>query len=80
MYRKDDQDEKTRFRMDRIYMSNGTWYFSTREGEEVGPFVTRGSASNGVAAYIRHTKTVRTNGKYAAKVAYAGLFASTLYR
>ena len=80
MYRKDDTEEKTRFRMDRYYMSNGNWYFSTREGEEVGPFATRGSAVNGVAAFIRHTKTAKTTGRYAAKVAYAGLFASTLYR
>ncbi len=80
MYRKDDKAEKTWFRMDRIYLSDGQWYFSTREGQEVGPFVTRGSAQNGVAAFIRHASVEKVSGVYAAKVARAGLFASNLYR
>lgn len=74
------EEVKTWYRMDRIYMSDGQWFFSTREGEEVGPFATRGAAQNGVGAFLRHTKTAHTNGTYAAKVARAGLFATTLYR
>lgn len=80
MYRKDDKQEKTYFRMDRIYLSNGVWFFSTREGQEVGPFISRGAARNGVFAYIRHKNVEKVSGVYAAKVAQAGLFASNLYR
>ena len=80
MYRKDDKAERTWFRMDRIYLSDSNWYFSTREGQEVGPFVSRGAATNGVAAYIRHAKIERVSGVYAAKVAQAGVFASNLFK
>jgi len=79
LYRKGEK-EKTWYRMERIYMSDSQWFFSTREGEEVGPFASRGSAQNGVGAFIRHTKTAHTSGIYAAKVARAGLYASTLYK
>jgi hypothetical protein len=38
--RKNDQpgNRKTYFRSDRVFRSNGTWYFHTREGIDVGPF------------------------------------------
>lgn len=80
MYRKDDKQEKTYFRMDRIYLADGMWFFSTREGQEVGPFISRGAARNGVGAYIRHANIEKVSGVYAAKVAQAGVFASNLYK
>ena len=78
--RKDDAEEKNWFRMDRFYVADGRWFFSTREGEEVGPFVSRAAANNGVAAYIRHTKIGRVSGIYAAKIAKGGVYATNLYK
>jgi len=40
------RNEKVRlwFRSERIFRSNGLWYFHTREGIDVGPFGTRFAA------------------------------------
>ena len=40
--RKNDQPENKRvyFRSDRVFRSNESWYFHTREGIDVGPFQT----------------------------------------
>ena len=78
--RKDDVEAKTWFRTDRFYISDGKWYFSTREGEEVGPFVSRAAANNGVAAYLHHTQFGRVSGVYAAKIVKGGVYASNHYK
>ncbi len=49
--RKDDRKERTYFRSERIAVSNGQWFFATREGEE-GPFRTRDAAERALARYI----------------------------
>lgn len=36
-----DEALKTRFRSDRVFHSDGHWYFHTREGFEVGPYENR---------------------------------------
>jgi len=38
-YRK-NEPPKTWFRSDRVFRSNGTYYFHTREGIDVGPFAS----------------------------------------
>jgi hypothetical protein len=38
--RKDEQ-AKTWFRSDRVFCSDGVWYFRTREGVDVGPYRNR---------------------------------------
>jgi len=45
----------TFFRMDRCYCTNGEWYFSTREGVEVGPFRSHADAEVELLMFIRHT-------------------------
>ena len=49
--RKDDRKERTYFRSERIAVSNGQWFFATREGEE-GPFRSRDAAERALARYI----------------------------
>ncbi len=33
-----DESNKTWFRSDRVFHSNGRWYFHTREGIDIGPY------------------------------------------
>ncbi|MFZ5530500.1 MAG: DUF6316 family protein [Pseudomonadota bacterium] len=53
-------DEQTRkhFRAGRFSVSNGKFYFSTREGTLEGPFDSQGEAERELAVYIR-----RVSGK-----------------
>ena len=54
MNRRTDQedDSRSRFRSDRFFLSDGRWYFSTREDENLGPFATRGDAELAVIRYV----------------------------
>jgi hypothetical protein len=36
-----NEQSKTWFRSDRVFLSNGKWYFHTREGVDVGPYDTQ---------------------------------------
>ena len=36
-----NEDPKTWYRCDRVFCSNSTWYFHTREGIDVGPYRTQ---------------------------------------
>ena len=46
-------DVKNFFKSDRTFSVNGEWYFSTREGGDEGPFVSKQDAENEIAVYIR---------------------------
>jgi len=49
--RRDDRDHKTYFRSQRIFCTNGQWYFATREGER-GPYGTRSRAEGALAMFV----------------------------
>ena len=51
MGRRDDIEDKTYFRSDRLFCSNGQWFFATREGER-GPFVSRDDAQAALARFV----------------------------
>lgn len=36
----------------RLLQKEGYWYYSTREGVDIGPFDTRADAETGIAAFI----------------------------
>lgn len=38
------EDSRTHFRTDRFYRVNEVWFFSTREGIEMGPYASRSEA------------------------------------
>ena len=50
--RRDDSDPKKFFQTDRFFMVSGQWHFTTREGEDFGPFVSRGEAEDGLRDYL----------------------------
>ena len=52
MNRKDDADQKTRFRSDRMFQSQGQWYCNTREGPALGPFLSREAAFPALRQYL----------------------------
>ena len=52
MSRKNDDDDKLHFQMDRFLQQNGEWFYTTREGEERGPFVTKEDAEGDLLAFI----------------------------
>jgi hypothetical protein len=51
MRRREDNEDKTYFRSDRLFSMNGQWYFSTREGD-CGPFASREVAHAALARFI----------------------------
>jgi len=44
MRRRGEPPGDQHFRSDRFVFANGQWYFTTREGMDVGPFATRDDA------------------------------------
>lgn len=40
------------FRSDRFLVINGSYYFATREGQDIGPFATKAQARNGLERFI----------------------------
>ena len=50
MRRRDDQDNRTYFRSERVFATNGQWYFSTREGD-CGPYRTADLARTALARF-----------------------------
>jgi len=50
--RKNDFGAVNCFRSNRFFSVSGRWYFSTREGEDLGPFASRDDAETGLARYL----------------------------
>ncbi len=46
------EKRKMRFRSDRLFVADSQWYFSTREGEERGPFDTKEKAEAELVRYL----------------------------
>jgi hypothetical protein len=63
MARKDDEDDsKMHFQMDRFIQQNGEWYYTTREGEERGPFESREDAEGDLIIYLQHLRKMEGFG------------------
>ena len=77
-YREGERD-KTWFRSDRFFVVDTGYYFSTREGTDVGPFPSHKAAERGLDLYIHIMQSEDQAGIYAAKIAMQGLWASTMY-
>ena len=45
---------KQYFRSDRFFCRDCQWFFTTREGSELGPFSSRGDAQGELLLYIRY--------------------------
>ena len=48
------EPKKQYFRSDRLFCVGSYWFFSTREGSELGPFSSRTDAQGELLLYIRH--------------------------
>ncbi len=46
------EKRKIRFRSDRLFVADSQWYFSTREGEEKGPYATKEEAEAELVRYV----------------------------
>ena len=58
MKRATDEGEKTYFRTERLFMSDGQYWFATREGIDQGPFATVGDAEAALRHYIQTQRTM----------------------
>jgi hypothetical protein len=59
MARASDPAEVNCFRSERFYLSNGQWYFATREGVDFGPFTIRADGEKALSRYIDTQHTMR---------------------
>ena len=50
--RKGDAGNPVSFRAERLFSIGTIWYFSTREGEDQGPFLSKQFALNAIEDYI----------------------------
>jgi len=51
MRRREDREDKTYYRSERVFAMNGQWYFGAREGD-CGPFRTQEIARAALARFI----------------------------
>ena len=58
----DGDAAKTYFQMDRFVQMNGEWFYTTREGEERGPFESRADAEGDLITYIRYQAQMEIYG------------------
>lgn len=64
MSRKEDgDDDKMHFQMDRFIQQNGEWFYTTREGEERGPFDSKEDAEGDLILYIQHLRKMAGFGE-----------------
>ena len=47
----------TPFRSGRLFQANGTWYISTRENKDKGPFPNRQEAEAALVEFLRNKAT-----------------------
>jgi hypothetical protein len=52
MKRKSDEKDVTVFRTDRFFLSDGKWFFTTREGANLGPYDTREDAERALMKHL----------------------------
>ena len=58
MSRKDEKDaDALYFQMDRFMQQNNEWFYTTREGEERGPFKSKDDAEKDLIAYLKTIKS-----------------------
>lgn len=54
MGKREGDDNKTFFNSDRFFNEGGKWFFTTREGQLMGPFVSRKDAEQELMLYLRN--------------------------
>ena len=69
---RDGETYKLWFRSDRYFLVGNVWYFSTREKIDVGPYVSREAAEEGLELYIDCMIEQNMDADSAAMVALRG--------
>jgi hypothetical protein len=59
MGRPTDNDDQRWFRSDRFFLSDGQWFFTTREQADFGPFVHYADAVKALRRYVETQATVK---------------------
>lgn len=54
--RQDDSKKDKHDRSDRFFSNNGQWFFKTREGQRVGPFLSRSDAQHALLFFIERNE------------------------
>ena len=49
---RDGEEDKNWFRSDRVFTAQDKYYFTTREGVDIGPFDSREAAGNGLKNFV----------------------------
>ena len=80
MAKRYDDEGRVYFSSDRFYMVDTRYYFSTREGEEVGPFETKEDAIAALDHYIDCVLSGVGSTTKARKLAIQGAWATTNFR
>jgi len=70
---------RTYFRSDRFYSIDAKFYFSTREGAEIGPYESKVDAAEGLGRFIDSIAQDR-DITLAKKIALSGNWAVTMYQ
>lgn len=79
-YRPGESSNKVRYRTDRYLLIQEKWFFSTREGHNIGPFTNKACTHEGVSLFLRYIIHDPEHGSlYAERIAERGLWESTLY-
>jgi len=74
------EEERVWYRFERFYRTSDGWFFTTREGSEVGPFANRHLAENGARIFLDSIRKRHVVGTYASQLAMSGLWATTHYQ
>ncbi len=78
-FRTGEDSNKVRYRSDRYVIIGNVWYFTTREGHNVGPFPNKNEAHKGLDMFLKYMQQDPDRGcEYAERVATRGLWESTL--
>lgn len=60
--RHDDVTNRSVFQSDRFFLSNGKWFFNTREAVSLGPFERRPDAERALSEYVAARTGLRVIG------------------
>lgn len=74
------ESDKTWFRGDRFFHVGEQWYFSTREGFEIGPYNSQDEAHAGLEIYVEALEDRDITPLQASKLALQGIWASTHFQ
>jgi len=79
MHVRNGEDPKGWFRASRFFNVGDAYFFSTREGKDIGPFPTLRAAERGLSLYLQVLIKQQSSGIYASKIAMQGVWATTDY-